>query len=59
MVGNISSINNLINIISLNYPQGNTGSQGITEVTGDELNSNLADYDSDGDGALNGAEFIG
>lgn len=31
--------------------------EGILEVTGSELNSNFLDFDTDGDGALNGAEL--
>ncbi len=31
--------------------------QGITEVTGTELNTSFLNYDSDGDGFLNGAEL--
>jgi hypothetical protein len=35
----------------------NTLTQGILEVTGTELNNSFLDFDTDGDGKLNGAEL--
>ncbi|MFH2093278.1 MAG: hypothetical protein ABIJ31_13025 [Pseudomonadota bacterium] len=35
----------------------NTLTQGILEVTGTELNSSFLDFDTDGDGVLNGSEL--
>lgn len=35
----------------------NTLTQGILEVTGTELNSSFLDFDTDGDGKLNGSEL--
>ncbi len=42
---------------SISESEYNTLSEGIREVTGNELNSSFLDFDTDGDGMLNGSEL--
>ncbi|MCP4722872.1 MAG: EF-hand domain-containing protein [Desulfobacteraceae bacterium] len=42
---------------SISESEYNTLTEGILEVTGNELTSSFVDFDTDGDGQLNGAEL--
>ncbi len=42
---------------SISETEHNILSEGILEITGSELNNNFLDFDSDGDGVLNGSEL--